>query len=69
MGSTTGTSTEHRYPLCRDESCERYACRIFKEGQRDGYDLGWHRGRAAGHAEGFQAGYAEGVASCPRNHA
>lgn len=61
MGSTTDTSTEHRYPLCQDESCERFACRIFKEGQRDGYELGWHRGHAVG--------FAEGINSCPREHA
>jgi flagellar biosynthesis/type III secretory pathway protein FliH len=65
MGSTTDTSTEHRYQLCTDEFCERFPCRVYKEGQRDGYSRGWHRG----HADGYAEGYREGVNNCPLSHA
>lgn len=69
MGSARPASDEHRYQRCRDESCERFLCRVYKEGQRDGYELGRLRGHAEGYAKGYGDGYAEGVASCPRNHA
>ena len=65
MGSTADAGGEHRYQLCRDESCERFPCRIFKEGRRDGYD----EGHARGHSEGFAAGYAEGFPATPRGFA
>jgi hypothetical protein len=28
---------EHRYQTCRDEECQRYACRIYKEGFANGW--------------------------------
>jgi flagellar biosynthesis/type III secretory pathway protein FliH len=64
MGVTTGTASEHRYQLCRDEGCERYLCRIYKEGRRDGYDDGYRQGYTDGYAQGFP----EGLASCPGPH-
>ena len=51
-----GVRTEHRYQTCRDEDCQRFACRVYREGFRDGYGAG----HAAGHAEGYATGYAEG---------
>ena len=32
MGFTAGTQEEHRYQLCRDEYCDRFPCRIYREG-------------------------------------
>jgi flagellar biosynthesis/type III secretory pathway protein FliH len=76
MGSTTDTAREHRYQLCRDEYCERFPCRVYKEGQRDGFDDGYTRGYSvgfaagysAGHAAGYREGFQDGVSACPRNH-
>jgi hypothetical protein len=28
---------EHRYQTCRDEDCQRYACRVYREGYANGY--------------------------------
>jgi hypothetical protein len=64
MGVRTAASTEHRYQLCRDEECERFPCRVYKEGWRNGYDEGYRRG----FDEGFAAGFAAGLASCPGPH-
>jgi hypothetical protein len=58
---------QHRYQTCRDEDCQRYACRIYREGYRAGYDdgeaAGYAAGEAAGYAEGHTDGYAAGEAS------
>jgi hypothetical protein len=58
---------QHRYQTCRDEDCQRYACRIYQEGYRAGYDdgeaAGYAAGEAAGYAEGHADGYAAGEAS------
>jgi len=47
MGLAAGTSTEHRYQTCRDEYCDRYICRVYREGYRnareDGYNEGYER--------------------------
>ena len=75
MGQRTAPA-DHRYQVCRDEFCERYICRVYKEGQRDGFDDGRRRGHDEGFADGYGAGrrdgerdgYAEGVANCPRSH-
>ncbi len=64
MGVRTPTDTEHRYPLCEDESCERYACRIYKEGWRSGHAAG----RAEGEAQGYPRAFRDGLASCPGPH-
>ena len=58
MGVLTD-ACQHRYQTCRDESCERFACRVYREGYQDGYD----DGQAAGYAEGHSDGYAAGAAS------
>lgn len=49
MGSGNG---QHDYHACRDPECERYACRVYREGLADGYD------------DGFQ----DGLESCPGPH-
>ena len=54
------TTQEHRYQTCRDEDCQRFACRVWKEGFREGYGAG----EAAGYSEGHADGYAAGAASC-----
>ena len=68
MGVLTDERTQHRYQTCRDEDCQRYACRIYREGYDNGYGAGHAagetNGHAAGHAEGWNAVYAAGAASC-----
>jgi flagellar biosynthesis/type III secretory pathway protein FliH len=58
----TGERTQHRYQLCRDESCERFACRVYREGFRNGYGAGHAAGCAEGLAEGYAEGHADGYA-------
>ena len=59
----TDERTQHDYRRCRDEDCQRYACRIWREAHREGYDEGYNDGYGAGHAAGYSAGYAAGAAS------
>jgi flagellar biosynthesis/type III secretory pathway protein FliH len=73
MGSGNG---QHPYQACRDSSCEKYACRVWKEawdeayreGRDDGYKAGYDDGRKDGYREGYDKGFPDGMASCPRNH-
>jgi len=51
MGLITGNGTDHRYQQCDDEYCERFPCRVYKEGYREGY--------ADGHGAGYSSGFAE----------
>jgi hypothetical protein len=53
-----GVRTEHRYQTCRDDNCQRFACRVYREGWRDGYGAGHAAGYAEGHATGYSEGYA-----------
>jgi flagellar biosynthesis/type III secretory pathway protein FliH len=62
MGVLNGARTQHRYQTCRDELCNRFACRVYKEGRRDGYDEGYAEGYLAGQAAGYAEGYAAGAA-------
>jgi flagellar biosynthesis/type III secretory pathway protein FliH len=62
MGVLNGARTQHDYRRCRDEDCQRFACRVYKEGYRAGYDAGEAEGYATGHAEGYAEGYAAGAA-------
>ena len=68
MGLNGSEGQEHRYQLCKDEDCERFPCRVYKEGYRNGYEDGWREGYAAGfgagYAAGYSAGYSAGAASC-----
>jgi len=63
MGVLTSARQQHRYQTCQDEGCERFACRVYKEGYRAGYDAGEAEGYAEGHAAGYTEGYAEGYAA------
>lgn len=56
MALLAGAGTEHRYQLCRDEYCDRFPCRVYKEGQQDG------------DSRGYERGFADGLASCPGPH-
>jgi len=77
MGTSSASGTEHRYQLCQDQDCERFPCRVYKEGYQngdyDGHRRGYDEGYPAGYSEGYPAGYdkgfPDGVASCPRPHA
>ena len=64
MAPLPGARQEHRYQLCRDDDCDRFPCRVYKEGWRDGWPYGYEAGNAAGYAAGFNAG----LASCPGPH-
>jgi hypothetical protein len=57
---TNGRTQEHRYQTCRDESCERFACRVWREG--------YGAGKADAHAEGYDEGFVDGMAACPGPH-
>jgi hypothetical protein len=62
MALAAGTGTEHRYQLCSDEFCDRFPCRVYREGWRDGYAAGQASGYAAGRADGYAEGYEDGHA-------
>jgi hypothetical protein len=68
MGMLTGARPQHRYQTCRDEDCQRFACRVYREGYAAGYGAGHAAGEAKGHAAGYSEshsdGYAAGAASC-----
>ena len=59
----TRERTQHDHRRCQDEDCQRFACRIYREGYRDGNGAGHAAGRAEGQAEGYAEGYAAGAAS------
>jgi flagellar biosynthesis/type III secretory pathway protein FliH len=69
MGSGNG---QHDYHACRDQECERYACRVWKEAWREAYreglEDGYRQGYDAGYREGYRIGFAEGLKSCPGPH-
>jgi flagellar biosynthesis/type III secretory pathway protein FliH len=56
MGVLTDARKQHLYQTCQDAECQRFACRVYKEG----YMNGKLAGRAEGHAEGRAEGYSEG---------
>lgn len=64
MGLKNGSDDEHRYQLCKDEYCERFPCRVYKEGYRNGFEDGF----AEGYGAGYGAGFSDGLASCPGPH-
>jgi hypothetical protein len=64
LGVLTGERAQHRYQTCRDEDCQRFACRVWKEGYGDGQAAGYAAGEAAGYAAGHADGYTAGAASC-----
>jgi flagellar biosynthesis/type III secretory pathway protein FliH len=68
MAVQAGTREEHRYQLCRDEYCDRFPCRLYKEGFRNGREEGFRNGYDEGYADGYGAGFSAGLASCPGPH-
>lgn len=50
------------YQECMDEDCERFPCKVYKEGWSDGFDEGYGAGSAAGYEAGFDAGYSQATA-------
>jgi hypothetical protein len=50
---------EHDYHLCDDPDCNRFPCRIYKEGWDDGHAVGSASGYTAGFAEGYSQGCAD----------
>jgi len=64
MALLPGTREQHRYQTCDDEYCDRFPCRIYKEGYRNGYQDGYSQG----YGDGYASGFSEGLASCPGPH-
>ncbi len=62
MGVLPHTGADHRYQACTDEYCERFPCRVYREGYAAGYGAGSAAGYAAGHADGYAEGYSDGQA-------
>ena len=67
---------KHMYQTCRDELCQRFACRVYKEGyfngklagkaegRAEGEAAGYSKGHSAGYSKGHSAGFSAGAASC-----
>jgi hypothetical protein len=64
QGRTAGPDGGHRYQSCKDEHCERFPCRVYREGFADGHAAGYSTGYADGYAQGFP----DGIAACPGPH-
>lgn len=56
---------DHEYQLCDDAHCERFPCKVYKEGYEDGYQSGSAAGYAAGFGDGYAEGFDAGAASVP----
>lgn len=58
------------------QDCDRFPCRIYREGRAHGWDdghtrgyaEGWAKGYEAGYRDGYERGYPDGVDACPRPH-
>ena len=66
MGLLRSTETEHRYATCTDEWCDRFPCRVYREGYEAGQAAGFASGYAAGRADGYTEGYGDGRADADR---
>jgi len=62
MGIWARARDKHEPRTCTDESCERFGCRMWREGWQEGYDAGEAAGYGSGYADGFSTGYAQGIA-------
>jgi len=60
--SSRAPKPEHRYQTCDDERCDRFPCRVYREGYEAGHAAGSASGYAAGRADGYAEGYADGHA-------
>jgi hypothetical protein len=54
---------EHDYETCGDPYCERFPCRVYREGYEAGYRDGAASGYASGYSDGYGDGHADGAAS------
>lgn len=54
---------EHDYWQCDDQDCERFPCRVYREGRERGYREGFDKGFADGYGEGYEHGHADGFKS------
>jgi hypothetical protein len=56
--------------------CDRFPCRVYREGHEHGFAdgfakgcaVGYADGYAKGHQDGYAKGYPDGIAACPRPH-
>jgi hypothetical protein len=60
MGVLTDARKQHLYQTCQDPECQRFACRVYKEGRHNGRQEGKAEGRAEGEAVGYSKGHATG---------
>jgi len=63
MGVLTDVRKQHMYQTCQDDLCQRFGCRVYKEGFRNGREQGRSEGRAEGESAGYSKGYSAGAAS------
>ena len=59
---------QHDYRTCRDEYCDKFPCRVFAEGRREGYAEGHRDGFDKGFTDGYAEGFGDGMAACPLPH-
>lgn len=71
MGFTSSTApggtSQHLAEFCKDETCPRLPCRMWKAGYAKGYDEGYRTGWMDGEAAGFSAGFAAGIAAAAQS--
>lgn len=51
---------EHDYWQCEDQDCERFPCRVYREGRARGYAEGFEIGFEKGYGEGYEHGFTDG---------
>lgn len=58
--SSSHDRQRHEYADCTDPHCDRYQCRVYREGIE--------AGRPEAEADGYAKGYADGMNDCPLPH-
>lgn len=53
----------HDYETCRDADCDRFPCRVYRDGVEAGRAQGHASGYAAGSADGYGKGMSEGYST------
>jgi hypothetical protein len=56
-------TAQHLAEKCKDDTCPRLPCRMWKAGYRKGWDDGYWQGFREGEAVGFASGFAAGMAA------
>lgn len=51
MGAQEQDPGEHRYEACTDPWCQRFPCRVYREGLAEGRERGYAEGYAHGQAD------------------